>query len=115
MKEINRNIAANIKNYMSVLGINQLELAERLGCSNTTVSMWIVGDATPRMPKIDKMCEIFHCTRDDLVGESVKSPDAIAADQVRASFLEKFDELDDSRRLRLMAYMDALLKKEDLL
>ena len=108
MKEINRNIAANIKNYMDVLNINQLELAKRLGCSNTTISMWITGDATPRMDKIDKMCEVFHCTRDDLVGDRVKDPDLILNDQVRSLFLERFDRLNDSQRLRLMAYIDKL-------
>lgn len=112
MKEINRNIAANIKNYMEVLDINQTELAKRLGCSNTTVSMWIVGDSTPRMDKIDKMCEIFHCNRDDLIGSTTKAPKEILSDQVRALFLERFDRLDDSQRLQLMAFMEHLLKGE---
>jgi len=111
MKDINRNISLNIQNYLNTLGMNQRELAARLGCSHTTVSMWIVGDATPRMDKIDKMCDIFHCTRDDLVGETVKDPADIARDRVRSLFIEQFDNMNDSQRLRLMAYMNALLKE----
>lgn len=110
MKEINRNISRNIKNYMEVLQINQLELAKLLECSNTSISMWISGDVTPRFDKIDKMCKVFHCTRDDLVGEGVKTPEEIIGDQVRSLFIEKFDRLDDSQRLRLMTYIDSLLK-----
>ena len=111
MKEINRNIARNIKTYMEVLGITQLELAKMLGCSNTTVSMWTQGEATPRMDKIDKMCELFHCTRQDLISEAPKSQESIEDDQIRAMFLKRFDQLATNEKLRLINFMEALIKK----
>ena len=110
MKEVNKNIAKNIKNYMEALDITQVELARRLNCANTSVSMWTQGEATPRMDKIDKMCEIFHCTRQDLISENPKSRIEIEKDRTRAMFIEKYDQMSDELKLRLITYMDWLTK-----
>ena len=110
MKEVNRNISRNVKNYLEILDISQNELAEMLGCSSSTVSMWIGGKATPRIDKIDMMCSIFHCQRQDLLNESMKEKTEIEADQITAAFAEKFQRLEPQRRLQLLAYMEKLLK-----
>ena len=112
MKEINRIIAKNLSHYMDVFGMTQLELADKLSCSNTTVSSWIQGNATPRMDKIDKMCEIFSCTRSDLVSDTQKTSEEIQNDVLDNQVISDFRSLNDSGKLRLMAYMQ-LLKKED--
>lgn len=113
MKEINRIISKNINKYIKALGITQIDLAERLDCANTTVSMWIQGNSTPRMDKIDKMCEIFHCTRSDLVSENTKSENDILDDQIRAEFLNTIDTLTSAQKLRALAYLKSLIKKGD--
>lgn len=110
MKEVNKNIAKNIRNYMDALDITQIDLAKRLNCANTSVSMWVQGEATPRMDKIDKMCEIFHCTRQDLVSDVTKSKKDIEDDQTRAMFLERFNKLSGEAKLRVITYMEALIK-----
>lgn len=38
MKEINKNIAANIQNYLSIMQMDPQELARKLGCSQSTVA-----------------------------------------------------------------------------
>lgn len=53
MKDINKNIAMNIQNYLNLLNITQKDLSKKLGCSNTTISMWIKGNSTPRIDKIE--------------------------------------------------------------
>ena len=111
MKEINRIISINIKKYLNALGITQVDLADQLDCSNTTVSMWIQGNATPRMDKIDKMCEIFHCTRSDLVSENTKTEDDILDDQIRAEFIATIEQLNPNQKLRALAYLRSLIKK----
>ena len=108
MKEMNRNISRNISHYMDALQINQTELAKRLGCANTTVSMWIQGDSVPRLEKIDKMCEIFHCTRSDLLSDTPKTKEEIENDQIRDMFIEKFGRFNTEQKLRLLAYMEKL-------
>lgn len=67
MKEINKNIAMNIKNYLDIFGISQQDLAKRLGCSNSTVTMWIKGNATPRLEKIDQMCDLLDLQPGDII------------------------------------------------
>lgn len=108
MKEMNRNIARNISNYLNILGMQQMELAKKLECANSTVSSWIQGDSVPRLEKIDKMCEIFHCTRSDLLSDTPKTKEEIENDQIRDMFIEKFDRFNTEQKLRLLAYMEKL-------
>lgn len=111
MKEINRNIANNIRHYMDTIHVTQTDLAKLLGCSNTTVSMWIQGEATPRMDKIDKMCDIFGCSRQDLISDTPKSAEQILHDQLISAFIKDFDALRPEQQLRVIAYMKQLLDK----
>lgn len=113
MKELNQNIARNISHYMDTLGINQLELSKRLGCSNSTISMWLHGNSIPRMDKIDKMCEIFGCSRQDLIADTVKQPEDILHDQLVSSFVSDFTSLKPEQQLRVIAYMRQLQKGEE--
>ena len=108
MKDLNRNIARNIKHYLDMYQMQQLDLAKKLNCANSTVSSWIQGDSTPRMEKIDKMCEIFHCSRTDLIAEEPKTENEIISDQVKKMFIKKFDNLTQEQKLRLLAYMENL-------
>ena len=59
--------ANNLKYYMNKYGYNQSTLAEKLGVSNTSVFYWISGDKFPRMSKVVAMCELFNCTKADLL------------------------------------------------
>lgn len=108
MKEINRNISRNISNYLDTLNVTQTELAKMLGCSNTTVSMWIQGNSTPRMDKIDKMCEIFHCERQDLLRETPKTKEEIEEDRVADMFIKAFNGLNAEQRLQVMAFIQRI-------
>lgn len=47
--------------------MSQKELAEKLGVSTSAVSSWCNGDKSPRMNKVDAMCEIFGCKRSDFI------------------------------------------------
>ena len=106
MKDINKNIVINIKNYMDIFGINQRELAKKLRCSNSTVSMWLSGNATPRMEKIDKMCLIFGCNREDLISDKPKSAAEARQAQVTKTFVRKFLKLSPEDQLDLLTYME---------
>lgn len=106
MKEMNKNIAMNIRNYLEIFGISQLELAQKLNCSNSTVSMWVKGNATPRLEKIDQMCEIFGCERSDIVSDTPKSATEVKqAWRVRA-FIKRFQAMQAEDQLDLLAYME---------
>lgn len=47
--------------------MTQEKLAEYMGVSRQTVSKWESGEAYPELPKLMDLCEILHCTLDDLL------------------------------------------------
>lgn len=66
-EDFNKNLGKRILKYLELSKLTQQELADRLDVSPAAVSTWTLGQKTPRMSKVDKMCEIFGCTRNDLL------------------------------------------------
>lgn len=62
-------MAKNIKRYMNMYGYSSKELAERVGVSQATFSYWLQGKYYPRIDRIEKLAQIFHVTKADLVEE----------------------------------------------
>lgn len=67
MQEEYRLFANNLKYYMRKYGYTQLSLSEKLSVRNTAVSTWVKGEKFPRMKTLNDLCEIFHCTKADLL------------------------------------------------
>lgn len=65
--EFNKIFAKRLKYYLALYGMSQKDLAKRLGVSETTISNWTQGTKSPRMSKVDLMCQIFHCKRSDFM------------------------------------------------
>ena len=53
--------------YMNKFDMTQADLAKRLNVGTTSVYNWCNGIKSPRMDKVDRMCEIFNCRRSDLM------------------------------------------------
>ena len=68
-EEFNAIFARRLKFYLEQNGITQFDLSKRLHVSSSTVTDWVYGRRTPRMDKVDAMCEIFNCSREDLITE----------------------------------------------
>lgn len=65
----------NLNYYLDLRDKTQLELSKYIGVSNTAVNNWVNGYTTPRMDKVDKICEFLGVTRSDLFEKrSLKSP-----------------------------------------
>ena len=47
--------------------MTQAELAKRLNVGTTSVYNWCNGIKSPRMDKVDAMCELFNCKRSNLM------------------------------------------------
>jgi transcriptional regulator with XRE-family HTH domain len=75
-QELNSIIAKKINYYMELNGTTQNELAEYMGVSQATISNWQKGVKTPRMSKIDKICDFFHIQRSDLMEDKSTKEDA---------------------------------------
>lgn len=61
-----------LRYYLELNNMTQRELAEELGVGPTSVHNWLSGQKAPRMDKVDRMCEIFHCRRSDLIQDQEK-------------------------------------------
>lgn len=58
---------------MIKFGINQRDLAQRIGVSEASVSNWLKGVKVPRVDKINKICEIFNCDYSELISEPTEA------------------------------------------
>ena len=74
--EFNAIFSKCLKYYLSKYDMTQSELAKRLGVSTQSVTNWCKGDKSPRMDKVDAMCEIFHCKRSDLMEDKTNNQDS---------------------------------------
>lgn len=68
-REFNAIFSERLQFFLNKYDMTQLELSKRLGVGTTSVYNWCNGLKTPRMDKVDAMCEIFHCKRSDLMEE----------------------------------------------
>lgn len=69
-REFNAIFSERLRYYLNKYEMTQLELSKRLGVGTTSVYNWCNGIKTPRMDKVDAMCEIFHCKRSDLMEDN---------------------------------------------
>ena len=105
--DFNKVVAANIKKYLGLSGITQSELAEKLSVSKSAVSAWCTGQKSPRMDKIDKMCEIFGCKRSDFVASVESSRISISSQE--AEILALFRQLDEIDKATAKGFLSGLL------
>ena len=71
-KETQRIFSDNLKYYLKLNNKTQLDLANAIGVSNTTINNYVKGYNDPRMDKVDKICKYLGVSRSDLMGERIK-------------------------------------------
>lgn len=77
-QEFNAIFSKRLRYYLNKYDMTQVELAKKLGVGTTSVYNWCNGIKTPRMDKVDAMCDLFHCNRSDLMEEKTED----SSDQV---------------------------------
>ena len=80
MKTTNDIISNNLQHYMNLNSINNKELSEIVGVSESTVGKWILKKATPRMGVIEKLANYFDIQKSDLLED--KNSDNIDLDKI---------------------------------
>jgi transcriptional regulator with XRE-family HTH domain len=90
-KEFNEVFSRRLRYYLEKNNMTQKDLATALGVGQTAVSDWINGRKSPRMSKVDAMCDLFGCTRSDLVEDHSADQDYYLDEESReaAEFLHK--------------------------
>ncbi len=58
----------NLKNLRKSHNLTQLQLAQLINKSRSTVSLYEIGKRTPGLQTITKLCSIFHVSFDELLG-----------------------------------------------
>lgn len=116
--KIIETIVANLKKQLEKNGKTQQDIANDLGFSKSTVNSWFTGYRVPRIDKIDKLCEYFHCTRADILdtpGVNIKYYADDETTQIAQEIFENkelrllFDSAKDSSPEDLKAVHDMLL------
>lgn len=65
--EYGKIVAKNLKRLAYESHKTQTEIAQDLGINKSTLSGWMNGARTPKMSKIDMLCEYFGCSRSDIM------------------------------------------------
>lgn len=80
-----KKVAAKIRELRIGSNMTQMELADSMGVSVQAVSNWERGNSMPDISKLGELASLFHCSIDELLGESRNT-------QVLARILEEKDE-----------------------
>lgn len=73
----NNGIGHKIKEYRTMKGMTQKDLADTLHVTYQAVSRWENNDAEPSIDSLKAMCKIFNCTTDELFGMKSSSPEKV--------------------------------------
>lgn len=85
-QEFNKIFARNLNAMLDRRGLTQVDIANALGVTESSVSLWCNGKNTPRMSKVDKLCELLRCTRSVLLTDNGSQ---IADEADRAATLQR--------------------------
>lgn len=67
VEEYAKVIAANLKRLAFTNEKSQMDISRDLNISQSTLSSWMNGARTPKMDKIDMLCDYFKCSREDIM------------------------------------------------
>ena len=95
-------MAANLKYYMRLNGVDRNKLVDDLNLKYMTVSDWINAKTYPRIDKIEMLAHYFGINKSDLIEDQVDTPDLITI----------YNRLDDVRKGNLLNIAERLLKEQ---
>ena len=112
--EFNKLFAAKLKFYLVKNDMTQAGLAERLGVGTTSVYNWCSGLKTPRMDKVDKMCEIFGISRSALITSDYQEHEekSISYSEEETSLISAYRNASEDTKNAVCAVLGVQRKKE---
>jgi repressor LexA len=94
-------MAANIKHYMAVKGVNAKELSKALNVPYTTVLSWTKAEYYPRIDKIEMMSDYFGILKSDLIEDKQKQSTEGELSIKKKEFIRKVEGMSDAQIERL--------------
>ena len=110
------NLGLKIKELRAEKDLTQGELAQVLGITQDSISLWEKGKRLPDTPYIAKLAAYFDVSSDYLLGLSddlgapLSSPNALPLDE--SQLLGNYRALSYSGKARVSAYADLLREQE---
>lgn len=108
VNDFNRTFAKKLRYYLDRDGILQKDFADQLGVSTSVVYYWLNAQRTPRIDKIDKMCELFGCTRQDLMTDAPQDDPVTDAE---FNMIKKYRKLSKSSKETISELIDVLFER----
>lgn len=99
--------AKNLRRFLDARGMQDKDLVEVTGASQTAISEWLNAKKYPRIDKIEKMAVFFGVKKSDLIEEQTKDEHEAAI----AQLVEMFNSLPDEGKERTMEYLQFLTQQ----
>lgn len=84
-EKVNSTVARNLRRYLELNNMTQVDLAKKMGVTTATTSNWCKGVKMPRMDKIDKLCAIFKISRSELIEDHLEPSNVTPVDLDQSS------------------------------
>ena len=100
-----------IKELRLAQGMKQPDLASLLNCTAMTVSRYERGEADPDVATILRLCDIFGCTADYLLGRSdlkTNKKQPAEDDELLEDIISRLQDLPDPALSRVSDFLDGL-------
>lgn len=135
---VKHTFSKNLQTRMRDYGLTQTELAKRMGLPQSTISEWCRGTVLPRSNRLERLCTVFNCEPEDLLGSTSAAveeelrrrleeynvnmtPEAKAVEQkIHAQLVEYYQTisqamaaLDEAALSRLAAYAEGLMASRE--
>jgi len=117
LNDFNTVFSRRLRYYLKENDLTQAELAKKLGVGTTSVYNWCNGIKSPRMDKVDRMCEIFGCRRSDFMEEPASdSSPAVTLRPDESSLLSDYNRLNPlgrdeaSKRVKELTQIESYIK-----
>lgn len=104
-------IAANIKRYMQIKGINAKQLSRAINVPYTTVLSWLKAEYYPRIDKIEMMSEYFGVLKSDLIEDKQKQPIKDELSTVQKELLNYVRNMSEEQAEGLLALLKGTFGK----
>ena len=108
--EANVLFSKNLIAFMHHYDFTQQRLADTLGVSSSAVGDWTRGEKFPRLGTVDKMTEVFHCTRSDLLEHETKEEN-MAQRAMQTRLLAYLQALNPDGIEKVLTYVEDLNPK----
>lgn len=102
--------AHNLGVFMDKYDYNQTSLANRLNVGVATVNDWVHGRKFPRLGTLDRLTELFHCKRSDLL-EKYTTEESIQQTQMMERLMSYMTKLTPDGYEKLLTFFEDLNPK----